>query len=123
MDEQEMNRLPGEVVEVYRQPLSGEVVELYSRPLPGASRQAAKPSPPPEQAKKRHSKKGLWIFLGCFALAAALAAAAAFWSWSGARTPRIDPFDYDYREPEDTVSPRKITIPTWPWGLGGSLPL
>ena len=64
MDEQVMNRLPGEVVEVYRQPLSGEVVELYSRPLPGASRQAAKPSPPPEQAKKRHSKKGLWIFLG-----------------------------------------------------------
>ena len=123
MDEQVMNRLPGEVVEVYRQPLSGEVVELYSRPLPGASRQAAKPSPPPEQAKKRHSKKGLWIFLGCFALAAALAAAAALWSWSGARTPRIDPFDYDYREAEDTVSPRKITIPTWPWGLGGSLPL
>ena len=28
-------RLPGEVVETYRQPLPGEVVERYTRPLPG----------------------------------------------------------------------------------------
>ena len=29
------DRLSGEIVEVYRQPLPGEVVERYSRPLPG----------------------------------------------------------------------------------------
>ena len=37
------DRLSGEIVEVYRQPLPGEVVERYSRPLPG------RPAPPAAQ--------------------------------------------------------------------------
>ena len=34
------DRLSGEIVEVYRQPLPGEVVERYSRPLPAAQDRA-----------------------------------------------------------------------------------
>ena len=49
------DRLSGEIVEVYRQPLPGEVVERYSRPLPGQSA-------PPERPRKK-SRRGLWIFL------------------------------------------------------------
>lgn len=123
MDEQEVLRLPGEVVETYRQPLPGEVVESYSRPLPGLSGHRAAPAPPPARASKPRSRRGLWIFLGCFALAAALAAAAFLWDWSPPRHTRVDPFDYDYREPEEDSGPREVSIPSWPTGQGVLLPL
>lgn len=54
------DRLSGEIVEVYRQPLPGEVVERYSRPLPG------RPAAPGSPAGRRRT--GLWIFLACLAV-------------------------------------------------------
>lgn len=123
MDEQEVTRLPEEVVEVYCQPLPGEVVESYSRPLPGVPGQAARPAPSQGPAVRRHSRKGLWIFLGCFALAVALAAAAWLLERSLPRPPRIDPFDYDYREPAEDSIPKGISIPTWPTDQGVLLPV
>ena len=51
------DRLSGEIVEVYRQPLPGEVVERYSRPLPG------RPAAPGQPRRRRRT--GLWIFLAC----------------------------------------------------------
>ena len=71
MDEQlnREERLPGEVVEVYRQSDRREVVETYSRPLPDR-----RPSEPGTPVKRKHRRRGLWIFLACFAVLAALSA-------------------------------------------------
>ena len=65
------DRLSGEIVEVYRQPLPGEVVERYSRPLPG------RPAAPGQPRRRRRT--GLWIFLAC--LAVVLGVAAGSWIW------------------------------------------
>ena len=65
------DRLSGEIVEVYRQPLPGEVVERYSRPLPG------RPAAPGQPRRRRRT--GLWIFLAC--LAVVLAGAFGFNQW------------------------------------------
>lgn len=125
MEEQDMTRLPNEVVEIYRQPPLGEVVEQYSRPLPGVPRREAQSAVPSKQARRKHSKKGLWIFLGCAALAAVLAAAAVFWDWSVPRHNRIDPFDFDfdYRDSGEDRGSQEIAIPAWPAGQGCSLPV
>ena len=125
MEEQDMTRLPNEVVEIYRQPPPGEVVEQYSRPLPGVPRREARSAAPSKQARRKHSKKGLWIFLGCAALAAVLAAAAVFWDWSVPRHNRIDPFDFDfdYRDPGEDRGSQEIAIPVWPAGQDCSLPV
>lgn len=125
MEEQDMTRLPNEVVEIYRQPPPGEVVEQYSRPLPGVPRREAQSAVPSKQARRKHSKKGLWIFLGCAALAAVLAAAAVFWDWSVPRHNRIDPFDFDfdYRDSGEDRGSQEIAIPAWPAGQGCSLPV
>ena len=112
--------LPGEVVEVYRQPPPGEVVEEYRRALPAPPRRT---EPPRQPEARRRSKKGLWIFLGCFTLAAALAATAFLWDWAVPGHTRPDPFDYDFREPEESGASREIAIPVWPTGQGISLPL
>ena len=125
MEEQDLTRLPDEVVENYRQPPPGEVVETYSRPLPGVPRREAQSAAPSKQARRKHSKKGLWIFLGCAALAAVLAAAAVFWDWSVPRHNRIDPFDFDfdYRDSGEDRGSQEIAIPAWPAGQGCSLPV
>ena len=60
------DRLSGEIVEVYRQPLPGEVVERYSRPLPG------RPAAPGQPRRRRRT--GLWIFLACLAVVLGVAA-------------------------------------------------
>ena len=67
MEEREdIRRLPGEIVETYSRPDPREVVEVYTRPLPGVRQQKAAL---PAGKKKR---KGLWIFVGCLAVAVAL---------------------------------------------------
>lgn len=114
MDERELTgRLPGEVVEVYRQKEHREVVEVYTRPLPSA----LAPRPVLTLPKKR-SKKGLWIFLTCLAVVALLSAAgwAAsrwFFGWQGGY-PENDDF---FREEISA----EITIPVWPFGQGAEL--
>ena len=65
-EEQEFRReerLPGEVVEIYRQPAPGEVVEQYVRPLPGRAAAPARPA-----AAGRRRRRGLWVFLICLAV-------------------------------------------------------
>ena len=117
MDERELTRQPGEVVEVYRQRDCREVVEVYSRPLPGRAAKDREPvSPLPARKRK---KRGLWIFLGCFFAVVLLAAAA--WALNNWRMwSRQDPFEqYYYYEETDLSS--EITIPTWPTGQGVTL--
>ena len=75
LEEMNETRVPGEVVEYYEHPISREVVEYYVQPrlLPGRK--------PPKAVKKR-SKKGLWIFLACCGLLAAVTAGVLLWQGS-----------------------------------------
>ena len=112
--EQMMSHLPGEVVEIYRQPVPGEVVERYSRPLPGRGA-------PPERPRK-HRRRGLWIFLIGLAVVLGIAAGVLMWSWL-APGRILDRFEYwyDYGGEEDTETSGAITIPTYPTGEGATL--
>ena len=111
-------RLPGEVVETYRQPDPREVVETYARPLPGGS--PAKTPPRAFPVVQRRKKTGLWIFLAVLAAAALLAAGARLLEWSYGRAHR-DRFEHYYEEffPEEVSG--EITIPSWPTGQGVEL--
>ena len=112
--EQLTSHLPGEVVEIYRQPVPGEVVERYSRPLPGRGA-------PPERPRK-HRRRGLWIFLIGLAVVLGIAAGVLVWSWlSPGRI--LDRFEYwyDYGWEEDAEASGEITIPTYPTGEGATL--
>ena len=110
MEEREdIRRLPGEVVETYSRPDPREVVEVYTRPLPGIRRQKAAP---PAGKKKR---KGLWIFVGCLAVAVALSVAA--FAWRQLRDYGRDRFEQYYdKSYEEETEPEEITIETWPTG-------
>ena len=112
--EQMMSHLPGEVVEIYRQPVPGEVVERYSRPLPGRGA-------PPERPRK-HRRRGLWIVWIGLAVVLGLAAGVLMWSWL-APGRILDRFEYwyDYGGEEDTETSGEITIPTYPTGEGATL--
>ena len=117
MDEQNLNtaaeRLPGEVVEIYRRGPK-EVVETYSRPLPGFGAE------PPKPPRKRR-KTGLWVFLGCLAAAALLALGAWYLGLRDSESRRQDQFEYDYDDQQDQERADDITIPVWPAGQGAEL--
>ena len=114
MEEREDNRrLPGEVVETYSRPDPREVVEVYTRPLPGIPRQKA--AAPPAGKKKR---KGLWIFMGCLAVAVALSVTA--FAWRQLRNFGRDRFG-QYSPYEVETEPGDITIQSWPTGQGVKL--
>ena len=102
---------PEEVVEIYRQGCVGEVVEVYARPLPPGM------MPPPLPEERRRSRRGLWIFLGCCGLVAALTAAAVLWP---GQEERQDKFQY-YFEEETDQTPEEISIPGYPYGQGAVL--
>jgi len=70
-ENQQEDRFPGEVVEVYRQPEYREVVETYCAPLPAGMKRQHRPEIKIKQ--RRQSKTGLWIFLGCLMVAVILA--------------------------------------------------
>ena len=112
--EQLTSHLPGEVVEIYRQPVPGEVVERYSRPLPGRSA-------PPERPRKK-SRRGLWIFLICLAVVLGIVAGVLVWNWlaPGRYTDRFE-YWYDHGWEEDAETSGEITIPTYPTGEGAAL--
>lgn len=107
-------RLPQEVVEVYRPRDSREVVEVYTRPLPG---RRARPAPKP--AKRR--KTGLWIFLACLIAVTALALAAWLLRESVVGEYR-DPFErYDFDQEQESAQAEGVQIPTYPYGQGAEL--
>ena len=106
------DRDPREVVEVYRPREHREVVEVYTRPLPGGCRPK-----PPVRPRRRRSRRGLWVFLACFGLTAALALTAVlarFWWWGG---PQVEYYPEDGWE----ESPQGVSIPTYPIGQGVTL--
>ena len=106
-----------EIIETYRQNDPREVVEVYSRPLPGREVKQAETRETAVRRKKR--KKGLVIFLICFAVVAILAIAAGLLAYrnggSGNR-----PFEKD-SDSEWTGDSEEITIPTHPFGEGVTL--
>ena len=111
------SRLPGEIVEIYRQPAPGEVVERYSRPLPGRS------APPERHQPRRKRRTGLWIFLICLAVLLGIAAGVLVWSWL-APDRFSDSFEYWYNhgwEENGGSASGEITIPTYPTGEGAAL--
>ena len=113
MEEREdIRRLPGEIVETYSRPDPREVVEVYTRPLPGVRQQKAAL---PAGKKKR---KGLWIFVGCLAVAVALSVAAFAWrqlrSFGRDRVEQYHPYEVE-------TEPGEITMQTWPTGQGVKL--
>ena len=109
-------RLPGEVVEIYRQSEPQAVVERYECLLPPAH-PAAKP--PVTEGKKKQSKKWIWIFLACFAAFLLLVAAvtAATYVWAQGR--RADDLrDYFTEKYDDSQTAREVEIPCFPFGQG-----
>ena len=114
------NRLPNEVVEVYRQPGPQEVVEVYSRLLPWLKTAQPAPAIP---ARPRQKLLWLWVFLGCFAVTAALAVAAHLLQPEPEPETDDDPFFKWHGEIQidrDEAS-GEITIPSWPVGQGAEL--
>ncbi|MEG1594220.1 MAG: trypsin-like peptidase domain-containing protein [Oscillibacter sp.] len=107
------DRVPGEIVEYYHSDPPREVVETYTRPLPETTAVSA---------PRRHSKKGLVIFLICCGVVVALAA-VSFWvnSWLLPNPP--NGFEQFYDQPAGETSPGAVSIPTYPTGQGETLPL
>lgn len=97
-------RLPGEIVECYCRSQGREVVETYTRPLPGRLA--------PAPVARKRGKKGLWIFLICFAFVTALSAGVWYVERKGA--PQAD-------QPSPVGDAAEITIPTYPTGEGAAL--
>ncbi|MDD3347452.1 trypsin-like peptidase domain-containing protein [Oscillibacter sp.] len=100
---------PEEIVETYRPREYREVVEVYTRPLPGRKK--------PALPMRRRGRKGLWIFLGCFVVAAALAGIS--WTMSRLYSQQSEDY-YQQAQPESTG---EVTIPSYPTGQGVRLPL
>lgn len=112
-------RLPGEIVEIYRQPDPCEVVETYVRPLPSSHPHAVWQGY--AGGKKKRSRTGLWIFLGCLGALLLMAGLAAV--LHGLRS-ADDPFEsYCPEGLWEEAASREITISTWPTGLGVELPV
>ncbi|MBE6996162.1 MAG: trypsin-like serine protease [Ruminococcaceae bacterium] len=110
------DRLPGEVVEIYRQAEPREVVSCYTRPLPGGHPAAKKPV---TGGKKKQSKKGLWIFLACFAVFLLAVAAVTALTYVWARDHSTDDlYEYFTEKHEDSHPPKEVEIPRFPYGQG-----
>ena len=71
----EGDRLPGEVIERYKQPEPGEVVERYVRPMPGRAAPARR-----RKRLRRHRRRGLWAAIVC--LTVILGVTAGTWLWT-----------------------------------------
>lgn len=136
----ESARVPGEIVEVYRQPDPKEVVESYRRALPEAHlaqsvpplemRMVAipvrgmprEPEREPRQVRptRRRKRTGLWIFAACVLSLVALTVTIRL--LEGRNRDYRDSFEHygwDYEIDEEV--PEEITIPRWPTGQDAAL--
>lgn len=102
-------RLPGEVVETYRQPLPGEVVERYTRPLPGRGARPALSRP--------RRRTGVWIFAVCLTVVLGIAAGTGIWALL---VRPAAPGDADGVE-EMAAREEGVSIPAYPYGEGAAL--
>lgn len=107
----------------------------YVRPLPGHSavERGTPPSTlqvkavtplPPRRRRRRRRRTGLWVFFLLLALTLGLTVGARIWEETHPSQGHWSPFTYDYdgnqkKEPELL----DITIPTFPIGQGGDLPV
>lgn len=105
----EGDRLPGEVIERYKQPEPGEVVERYVRPLPGRAAPARR-----RKRRRRHRRRGLWAAIVC--LTVILGVTAGTWLWTLLR-----PEQPEWDGVESQGETQEITIPTYPTGEGARL--
>ena len=105
----EGDRLPGEVIERYKQPEPGEVVERYVRPLPGRAAPARR-----RKRRRRHRRRGLWAAIVC--LTVILGVTAGTWPWTLLR-----PEQPEWDGVESQGETQEITIPTYPTGEGARL--
>ena len=124
-------RLPNEIVETYRRPASrhlpGERVLTYRRPPASGLTPAAGPEHGGRQEetaspRRKRRRRGLWIFLACFAGIVLLAGVSLLLEGRSTEI-REDPFEQHYDEEPIHETSGEITIPTWPSGQGGSLTL
>ena len=123
-------RLPNEIVETYRRPASrhlpGERVLTYRRPPASGLTPAAGSEHGGRQEEtaspRRKRRRGLWIFLACFAGIVLLAGVSLLLEGRSTEI-REDPFEQYYDEEPIHETSGEITIPTWPSGQGGSLTL
>ena len=124
-------RLPNEIVETYRRPASrhlpGERVLTYRRPPASGLTPAAGPEHGGRQEetaspRRKRRRRGLWIFLACFAGIVLLAGVSLLLEGRSTEI-REDPFEQYYDEEPIHETSGEITIPTWPSGQGGSLTL
>jgi len=117
MDERELTgRVPGEVVEVYRQREHREVVECYTRPLPTALLPKPVTVSAPQLPKKR-SKRGFVIFLCCLAVMTLLALVG--WFFTHYTVQVTFPGSGPSVHMEEARG--EITIPVWSAGQGAEL--
>jgi len=108
-----------EIIEVYRHPDPDEVVLEYRRPLPGWQEKVEQEFEKfPTMGKRRRRRKGLIIFLACLSVIIVLAVLAKLLIPSYSHTP-FHPYPDDSWEEEPLTG--KISIPTVPYGQGGSL--
>lgn len=111
MEQHEQNQqeayLPHEVVEIYRQPGPREIVLTYTRSLPDAWTETTPAMPP----VRRRGRRGLWIFLACFAVVVLLTAVSSLWQGIGwiEKTPSDEKMTDPFAE---------VLIPTAPIGQG-----
>ena len=72
--------------------------------------------------RRKRRRRGLWIFLACFAGIVLLAGVSLLLEGRSTEI-REDPFEQYYDEEPIHETSGEITIPTWPSGQGGSLTL
>lgn len=124
------SRPPNEIVETYRRPLTrripGERVLTYRRPSAPVPAPTGPERAAPEESggkrPRRRRRRGLWLFLACFAAVALLAGVSMLLE---GRSSQIleDPFEQPYEGEAVHENSGVITIPACPAGAGALVAL
>lgn len=120
MENQNENRYPNEVVEVYRHPRPQEIVLEYRRPR---AESPAQPAAPAADKPRKRRGKGLVIFLILLGVTAVLAVLAVVLQprQREPEPPKRDGFEWHYDFSYGEFPGGEITIPAYPTGMGAAL--